>query len=121
MPRTKVPYLDTRGKRQVARVKKYVRRKTRGHTHELYDIPNTRGIMITRCKVCKHHFFYIMSLKNKKSVDTNRTKSLSEFLTVFHLWSLLNQYYLATYLPVLSIWKVYLCPEWNVLHAGLHI
>lgn len=66
--KTRVPYDDSRGKRTVKRNRLYVRRKQRGHSHALYDKKNTRGIMVTRCKVCKHHFFlntYITSNINQ--------------------------------------------------------
>lgn len=32
-------------------------RKKRGHTHEMVEEENTKGITVSRCKICKHHFF----------------------------------------------------------------
>lgn len=55
MAKTNVPYLDTRGKRQVKRVKTYERTKKNGHTHDLYEARNTRGDVLECCMICKYH------------------------------------------------------------------
>jgi len=57
MPYTRVPYTDTRKKRQILRYRRYVRRKARGHSHQVYEIKNTKGLIVSRCKICKFHFF----------------------------------------------------------------
>ena len=60
-----MPKIRIRGYKLNNGHKKYSRgiklRKKRGHTHEMYDIKNTKGIVMSRCKICKFHFFYLVN------------------------------------------------------------